>query len=502
MASKDFWLNYKDFLKQEFVRRRNFMNRKLFFAISCVLLVLLLGVAVATAHELAEEGTALQDGVTTKGGAISLASSVANKISYHGQLTDANGNPLNGTVNLIFQFWDDAAAGNQVGSDIVKNEVPVNDGLFTVELDVPENAFNGDARWLRVQVNGEWLTPRTELLAVPYALGLKPGAVMQGQDGQIILRMKESGGNDIFTVNEDGRVFIDSHSTLGRRDGSAIFVRRTNPNAGVGIWSQTQGNAQPLVVENTTGWGALITGFGNDGGSDAEFVVKNDGRVVIDSHTDGTSRDGAAVFVRRSNPGTGVGIWSQTQGNGEALVVENVTGSGALIKGFGNNGGQADFVVHNNGQVDASILRITGGSDLSEQFEIRGAEADPRPSPGMVVSIDPENPGELLVSAEAYDKKVAGIISGAGGINPGMLMGQADTAADGEFPVALTGRVYVQADASSGPIQPGDLLTTSDTPGHAMKVIDHEQAQGAILGKAMTALDEGQGLVLVLVSLQ
>ena len=68
--------------------------------------------------------------------------------------------------------------------------------------------------------------------------------------------------------------------------------------------------------------------------------------------------------------------------------------------------------------------------------------------------------------------------------------------------VALTGRVYVQADASTGAIEPGDLLTTSDTPGHAMKVSDHAKAQGAILGKAMSALSEGKGMVLVLVTLQ
>jgi hypothetical protein len=62
--------------------------------------------------------------------------------------------------------------------------------------------------------------------------------------------------------------------------------------------------------------------------------------------------------------------------------------------------------------------------------------------------------------------------------------------------------VYCKVDASYGAIEPGDLLTTSPTTGHAMKVRDHGKASGAILGKAMTALDSGRGLVLVLVSLQ
>ena len=66
----------------------------------------------------------------------------------------------------------------------------------------------------------------------------------------------------------------------------------------------------------------------------------------------------------------------------------------------------------------------------------------------------------------------------------------------------MTGRVYCRADASAGAILPGDLLTTSDTPGHAMKATDHDRAQGAVIGKAMTGLKEGHGLVLVLVSLQ
>ena len=120
----------------------------------------------------------------------------------------------------------------------------------------------------------------------------------------------------------------------------------------------------------------------------------------------------------------------------------------------------------------------------------------------MVVVLDPRHPGRLRLSTSACDRKVAGVISGAGGVNPGMIMGQQATIASGSRPVALTGRVYCRCDATSGPIEVGDLLTTSDIPGHAMRVRDHQAAQGAILGKAMSTLAEGQGLVLVLVSLQ
>ncbi len=152
-----------------------------------------------------------------------------------------------------------------------------------------------------------------------------------------------------------------------------------------------------------------------------------------------------------------------------------------------------------NGTLAAKIVQITG-ADFSEKFEVRRGET--RIEPGFVVSIDPANPGKLAVSAKAYDRRVVGIVSGAGGIRTGMLMGQPGTMADGDQPVALSGRVYVWADASNGSIEPGDLLTTSNVPGHAMKVTKHGKAQGAVLGKAMTGLSSGRGMVLVLVTLQ
>jgi hypothetical protein len=82
-------------------------------------------------------------------------------------------------------------------------------------------------------------------------------------------------------------------------------------------------------------------------------------------------------------------------------------------------------------------------------------------------------------------------------------MEQEGMAAEGAtFPVSLSGRVYCWADAQYGPIQPGELLTTSGTPGHVMAVQDYDRARGAVIGKAMSGLENGRGLVLVLVTLQ
>jgi len=165
--------------------------------------------------------------------------------------------------------------------------------------------------------------------------------------------------------------------------------------------------------------------------------------------------------------------------------------------GIGTSTPQAQLDV--NGTARVKALQITGGADLAEPFPISTTEQ--KVSEGAVVVIDEANPGQLKLTDRPYDTRVAGVISGANGIHPGIQMQQQGLLEGGKN-VALTGRVYVQADASNGAIKPGDLLTTSTTPGRAMKVTDHIKAQGAILGKAMTALLDGQGMVLVLVTLQ
>ena len=135
---------------------------------------------------------------------------------------------------------------------------------------------------------------------------------------------------------------------------------------------------------------------------------------------------------------------------------------------------------------------------MAEPFDISGEQT----RPGTVVVIDPDSPGKLMTSKYAYDRRVAGVISGAGGVRPGLRLGQKGSIADGEHDVALAGRVYCWCDASNGPIEPGDLLTTSDVAGHAMKVTDFHKAPGSVIGKAMTPLSKGRGLVLILVNLQ
>ena len=159
--------------------------------------------------------------------------------------------------------------------------------------------------------------------------------------------------------------------------------------------------------------------------------------------------------------------------------------------------GTPNITLNGSGLATVKVLEVTGGSDVAEPFPLK----EPDLEAGSVVVIDEEHPGRLKLSQQAYDTRVAGIISGANGVHPGLSLRQSGVLDQGRN-VALTGRVYVKADATEGPIQPGDLLTTAGTPGYAMKVRDHARAQGAVLGKAMSALPSGTGYVLVLVTLQ
>ena len=207
----------------------------------------------------------------------------------------------------------------------------------------------------------------------------------------------------------------------------------------------------------------------------------------------------AAIGWRGNTAGNRFGIG---QTNGGLYVFHTASDPGTT-----GSPANYDLIIKDNGHVSVNVLEIQGGADLSERFDVDGAGGKLGAElaglqPGLLVSIDPQHPGKLMVSDRAYDSRVAGVISGAGGVAPGMIMGQAGSLASGQQAVALNGRVYCWADASDAAIRPGDLLTTSEIPGHAMRVTDHTKAQGAIIGKAMTGLEHGKGLVLVLVTLQ
>jgi hypothetical protein len=195
------------------------------------------------------------------------------------------------------------------------------------------------------------------------------------------------------------------------------------------------------------------------------------------------------------------GLVGRSDGNGHSGVWGHTYNASAYGGIFNNYAGGVALRAEGLSQI--CVLQIYGGCDLAEPFDVAKSDDAQEVEAGSVVVIDDANPGKLRVSDAAYDTRVAGVVSGAKGLEPGMVMraaGHEDV--DGDHPVALTGRVWCKVDASYGEVKPGDLLTTSATAGMAMKASDRDRAAGATLGKAMTGLREGKGLVLVLVNLQ
>jgi hypothetical protein len=229
----------------------------------------------------------------------------------------------------------------------------------------------------------------------------------------------------------------------------------------------------------------------------------------------GTSRDFNLNQFYISRVG-GSAVQFSVETNGDAFANGNITCTKLSLRPDpaapgnvtvqSNNAGAVNFVPYNTALNramnlfvwDATVRTITiNGADLAEPFPMKEEAIEK----GTVVVIDEEHPGRLKRSTQAYDARVAGIVSGANGVRAGIILRQEGVLDQGEN-VALSGRVYVKADAGYGAIRPGDMLTTSETAGHAMKASDRERASGAVLGKAMSGLEEGQGEVLVLVTLQ
>ena len=151
--------------------------------------------------------------------------------------------------------------------------------------------------------------------------------------------------------------------------------------------------------------------------------------------------------------------------------------------------------------VTNGVLRVDGNLTVTGDVILKGADyaealttTDKEVKPGMVVVLGGD--GEIHPCTREYDTRVAGIVSGAGGVKPALVLDRHENSAH----VALMGKVWCYADASLAAIHPGDLLTTSVTAGHCRQVTQPSRAFGTVIGKALTPLLQGCGLVRVLVS--
>jgi hypothetical protein len=262
-------------------------------------------------------------------------------------------------------------------------------------------------------------------------------------------------GAGVFGTSTAGEgVHGDNNSdTLAAVAGIALNLNGT----GAGVFGESKGKGAGVAGVNKAPGGAVGI-FGESESREGVFGISR------------SSLTAAVAGIALNPDGTGAGVYGESQGKGPAAFFKGdvfVTGDIKLIN-----------------------------ADCAEDFDVSGLV---KVEPGTVMVLGHE--GALSESQQAYDKRVAGVISGAGQYKPGIVLDKQQTLGNRQ-PIALMGKVFCKVDAQFGAIEVGDLLTTSPTPGHAMKTSDPFKAFGAVIGKALRPLTEGQGLIPILIALQ
>jgi hypothetical protein len=291
---------------------------------------------------------------------LALASSpLGAGFTYQGKLL-RGGNPANATCDFQFGLWDAATAGSQLGTIQTASGVVVVNGLFTVVLDFG-NQFSGSASWLATAVkcadDGDFtaLVPRQALTAAPYALGLQPGAhidgaIAPGSTSEASLRVSNSssGGIGIYSSAPSG---IGVHGSGGTRAG---VLGTTSDLNGSGVEGNASGsNAAGVFGVNTSGpglWGRGTSGGSGVYGQSSGYAVYGDssgGFGVYGTSTNGGVVGMAYVGVQGNANGTtdsqgvrGDNGGSNTVGyaglfNGRVSVFGNLNVYGTLAKSAG-----------------------------------------------------------------------------------------------------------------------------------------------------------------------
>lgn len=280
-------------------------------------------------------------------------------------------------------------------------------------------------------------------------------------------------------------------------------IYRSTGNVGIGVLPSS---SSKLKVSGE----ALGPPFKNGNIMEIASIKAQGGMVIGKLDTIGTSfiqssKDKSSSRIVLNPEGGGVTVVGDQIGspfaNGNLLSLNHLNTQGSLTFGkieSGNffiqsaSGGGPGILNLNpeGGHVIVPVLEITGGNDIVE-FRSSSDKLEP----GDVVICDPNDNTKVMKSKERYDPKVIGVVSGAGGINPGISLRQTGKL-DGSIPIAIAGTVKVKV---VGKIKAGDLLTTSNEPGKAMNARYGRRAFGCIVGKSIDNADIN-GLVTIIVT--
>jgi hypothetical protein len=284
-------------------------------------------------------------------------------------------------------------------------------------------------------------------------------------------------------------------------NGNGVYGRSNQANGVIGF-SMSNGSFGVAGINDVGTIGAGV--YGHSDKATGGLFVSIEGEGV--RGTTNNPNHGGVVGV---NNGSGFGVYGEsTQGNGVSGVSHSANAAVAAVNVAGGLGlwaeskGGTQLAAHFQGNVEiAGDLTILNGKDIrladfAEDFD-HSDEAEI--GPGSVVVLNDK--GAVHESKIAYDRKVAGVVSGAGNFRPAITLDR-QPSPEKRTPVALMGKVYCKVDSQYAAIEVGDLLTTSPTRGFAMKAMDRDQAFGAVIGKALAPLRGGLGLIPILIALQ
>jgi hypothetical protein len=310
-------------------------------------------------------------------------------------------------------------------------------------------------------------------------------------------------GNSNIFQSPDGNVGIGTttpmwplHVVSTRATGSggyppiALWAESTASNTWGGVYSVASSLTGNTIALNDEAYSPNGVGVIGQGGAD--------GVLGVTSSTNAFAVGVFGVSSARSGGGS-VGVFGQAWSAGAtAGLFANVAG-GNIIEGAIGQPAMSVFRADGTGRVFADGGFQPGGADFAESMAVTGDRT--KYVPGDLLVIDPTTSRHIALAQQPYSTLVAGIYS----TNPGLLGTTRkvdESAPQNEIPLAVVGIVPCKVTAENGPIQIGDLLVASSTPGHAMKGTDRSKMLGAVVGKALEPLREAKGVVQVLVTLQ
>jgi hypothetical protein len=327
--------------------------------------------------------------------------------------------------------------------------------------------------------------------------------------------MVHTGGTGVVTVP-----FGKTWQTLNAGESFLSAVCGQSLTTFAGIWGTNSGAGDGVAGEGKNG----VHGASSSASDSGVWGNNNGHGYGVSGSTNSTYQPGSGgtAGVWGNNAGTGIGV-KGTSAGGDGVVGYSSSTSHAGVSAVNDSGGSTAFglwargtpaghfegPVEMNGHLNvsgdqwvqgtitaATDIVLSGGQDCAEEFDLATPSAI---EPGTVMVFDGE--GGLKPSEYAYDTRVAGVVSGAGDYKPALILDKRSPSAK-RIALGLVGKVFCKVDAGYGPVDVGDLLTTSPTVGHAMRASDPVAAFGAVLGKAMKPLPAGCGLVPVLIGLR